>query len=108
MSESTSGVVHSAETSTHTTPTQLQGHKDSAGEAKKSVKHFPTLPEDIGRQTAVSLIEEIVKVVDNVRAHQSLHTYSTFLIINSAAAILSVQHSVLAEKRMCFCHTCKQ
>ena len=37
--------------------------KESSGEDIKSVKRFPTLPEDIGKQTAVRLIEEIVKVI---------------------------------------------
>ena len=56
MSESTSGVMHSAESSTQATPTQPPGHGDGD---KKSA---PILPEDIGKQTAMYLIEEIVKV----------------------------------------------
>ena len=57
MSESTSGVMHSAESSTQATPTQSGGDGN-----KKSAKQTPTLPEDIGKQTAMYLIEEIVKV----------------------------------------------
>ena len=58
MSESTAGVMHSAEGSTHATPTDVQ----KGDKLKKSTKATPTLPEDIGRQTAMHLIEEIVKV----------------------------------------------
>ena len=62
VSESTSGVMHSAEGSTQTTPTQLPGQRDKGDEDKKSAKCTPTLPEDFGRQTTMYLIEEIVKV----------------------------------------------
>ena len=60
--ESTSGVMHSAESSTQTTLTQSPGHRERENVDKKSAKHTPTLPEDIGKQTAMYLIEEIVKV----------------------------------------------
>ena len=62
MCESTSGVMHSAESSTQTTPTQSPGHREREDEDKKLVKQTPTFPEDIGKQTAMYLIEEIVKV----------------------------------------------
>lgn len=58
VSESTTGVTHSAESSTHTTPTQVEKEEKD----KKPAKATPTLPEDIGRQAAMHLIEEIVKV----------------------------------------------
>ena len=48
--------MHSAESSTQATPTQPPGHGDGD---KKSA---PILPEDIGKQAAMYLIEEIVKV----------------------------------------------
>ena len=63
VSESTSGVMHSAEGSTQAIPTQSPDQKERADENKKSIKHAPTLPEDIGKQTAMYLIEEIVKVL---------------------------------------------
>lgn len=61
VSESTSGVMHSAESSTRATPTQLPGHREREDGDEKSAKQA-VLPEDIGRQTAMYLIEEIVKV----------------------------------------------
>ena len=61
MSESTSGVMHSAEGSTQTTPTQPLGQR-KRDEDKKSARQTPALPEDIGKQTAMYLIEEIIKV----------------------------------------------
>lgn len=63
VSESTSGVMHSAEGSTQTTPTQSHGQEKSTEEDEKLAKRTPTLPEDIGKQTALYLIEEIVKVL---------------------------------------------
>lgn len=62
VSESTSGVMHSAEGSTHTSHPHSNDLEDEDDKDKASVKHVPTLPEDIGKQTAVNLIEEIVKV----------------------------------------------
>ena len=59
VSESTTGVMHSAESSTQATPTQPPGHGEREDGDKKSA---PILPEDIGKQTAMYLIEEIVKV----------------------------------------------
>lgn len=59
VSESTSGVMHSAESSTQATPTRSPGHGEREEGDKKSA---PILPEDIGKQTAMYLIEEIVKV----------------------------------------------
>ena len=63
VSESTSGVMHSAEGSTHTTPSQSSNQDDGNDKETNSGKHVPALPEDIGRETAVNLIEEIVKVL---------------------------------------------
>ena len=60
MSESTSGVMHSAESSTQVTPTQSSGHRERGDGDKKSAKQTLILPEDIGKQTAMYLIEEIV------------------------------------------------
>ena len=62
VSESTSGVMHSAESSTQITPIQSPGHREREDGDKRSAKKTPILPEDIGKQTAMYLVEEIVKV----------------------------------------------
>ena len=62
VSESTSGVMHSAESSTQATPIQSSGQRERGDNDKKSAKQTPALPEDIGKQMAMYLIEEIVKV----------------------------------------------
>jgi hypothetical protein len=62
--------MHSAESSTQTTPTQSSGHGER--EDKTSGKQTPILPEDIGKQTAMYLIEEIVKVQIQIMTHFSV------------------------------------
>ena len=59
MSESTTGITHAAEASTHTHP-----HTSTPSQLTDDDSHRPTpvLPEDIGKQAALSLIEKIVKV----------------------------------------------
>ena len=60
--ESTSGVMHSAESSTQTTPTQKPDQREREEGDIESAKQAPILPEDVGKQTAMYQIEEIVKV----------------------------------------------
>jgi hypothetical protein len=55
VSESTAGVLHSAELFSHSPPSQ--GVEKGARQPQP-----PALPEDIGKQTALLLIQEIVKV----------------------------------------------
>lgn len=55
VSESTTGVLHSAELFSHNPLSQGVGQ----GVEKP---HLPTLPEEVGKQTALLLIQEIVKV----------------------------------------------
>ena len=85
VSESTSGVMHSAEGSTQATPTQSTGQRERA-EDKKSAKHAPTLPEDIGKQAAVYLIEEIVKV----SSHFLLDRHAVTINVVSREDVLTV------------------
>ena len=57
VSESTTGVLHSAELFSN----QPLG-QGSGGGQRSQERPPPSLPEDIGRQTALLLIQEIVKV----------------------------------------------
>ena len=54
MSESTEGMMHAADGSSHSKQLSVS----TSGDALPT----PVLPEDIGRQTALLLIEEIVRV----------------------------------------------
>ena len=63
MSESTTGVMHAIERST-ATPTSVGGGGQRGGvEVRGQQGEEPLLPEDIGRDTASMLVEEIVKVL---------------------------------------------
>ena len=66
VSESISGVMHSVESSTQATPTRSPSHGEREDGDKKSVKQAPILPEDIGKQTAMHLIEDIIKVYNKL------------------------------------------
>ena len=57
VSESTTGVLHSAELFSN----QPLGQGSGGGQGSEE-RPPPSLPEDIGRQTALLLIQEIVKV----------------------------------------------
>ena len=59
MSESTTGITHAAEASTHAHP-----HTSTPSQLTDDDSHSltPVLPEDIGKQAALSLIEKIVNV----------------------------------------------
>ena len=61
MSESTEGMMHAADGSSHS--------KQFSVSTSGVVPPTPMLPEDIGRQTALLLIEEIVRVSQG-RRHQ--------------------------------------
>ena len=51
--------MHSVESSTQATPTRSPSHGEREDGEKKSVKQAPVLPEDIGKLTAMHLIEEV-------------------------------------------------
>ena len=60
VSESTGGITHASENSSVLKRTcAIEGHQPASGQG---VSPHPVLPEDIGKQAALMLVEEIVKV----------------------------------------------
>ena len=74
VSESNEGVVHAAEGISHATT--MSSHRGSGGQSDTHTS--VTLPEDIGRETAVRLVEEIVRVSGMCSC--SLVWYNTLLV----------------------------
>ena len=60
MSESTAGVTHAAENSSVLKGVNPSGGREVTAEVAGLAR--PVLPEDVGKQAALMLIEEIVKV----------------------------------------------